>query len=307
MRIVFMGTPEFAVPSLQALSEAGHTLAGVFTQPDKPRGRGMRTGYSPVKECALRLGIPVFQPETFKNRGQEALLRELAPELIAVVAYGKLLPSYVLDCPPCGAVNVHGSLLPKYRGAGPVQWAVINGEEKTGVTTMYMAKEIDTGDMILKAETPVGPEETAQEVHDRLMHLGAALLCETVSQIARGSAPRIPQEHTQATYAPMLKKEDACIDWKKPAAQILNLARGTFPWPGAYTQTGGGALKLYVLSDTGEQTASAAGTVVGCGPGGLRVACGDGQVVLVSEVQAQGGRRMASADYFRGHAIPAGF
>ena len=226
MKIVFMGTPDFAVPSLAALVEAGHDIVGVFTQPDKPVGRKQVLTPPAVKVEAQRLGLPIYQPETFKNRACEPLLRSLAPDLIAVVAYGKILPRHVLELPPFGCINLHGSLLPKYRGAAPIQWSVINGEQEAGVTTMYLASGVDTGDMILFASTPIGQYETYGELHDRLAALGAPLLVETVHLIEQGKAPRTPQNNEQATYAPMLDKTISKLDFTRPAAQLSKLICG---------------------------------------------------------------------------------
>ena len=229
MRIVFMGTPEFAVPCLSRLISDGHAVAGVFTQPDKPQGRGYKLMPPPVKVCALENGLSVYQPAKMRDGQALALLKELSPELIVVVAYGKILPPDILELPPLGCVNVHGSLLPKYRGAAPIQWSVLNGDQTAGVTTMYMAEGLDTGDMILKRETPLGPDETSGELYERLAGLGAQALSETVRLIGEGCAPRVPQDGALATHAPMLTKELARIDWTKPAAEVHNLIRGMNP------------------------------------------------------------------------------
>ncbi len=303
MKILYMGTPDFAVKPLKALIDAGHEIVGVFTQPDRPKGRGMKMTFSPVKECALEHSIEVYQPETMKNGAVEGLLNELNPDLIAVVAYGKLLPGYVLRFPKYGCINVHGSLLPKYRGAGPIQWAVINGEEVTGVTTMYMGRELDAGNMLLKSELRIGEHDTAETVYETLSNMGASLLVETVDALYNGTVTPIPQDSTLATYAPMLTKEDGRIDWRKSAKQIYDLARGTYPWPGAFATIGEDIYKLFDISMTDETSASDAGTVLKSDKLGFYVVCGDGKVLLIKELQAPGKRRMAAADFFRGHEL----
>jgi len=303
MRILYMGTPDFAVAPLQALLDAGHTVTGVVTQPDKPKGRGMKMLEPPVKVLAKANNIPVWQPETLRQHAADELLAASAPEMIVVVAYGKLLPGYVRRYPKYGCINVHGSLLPAYRGAAPIQWSVVNGDTVTGVTTMHMAKVMDTGDMILQRTMEIGPLETAESVHDRMSILGAQTLVETVAQIAAGTAPRIPQDDSLATYAPMIEKSHGAVDWTKPAAAIINLARGLYPWPCAYASAGGNIFKLYDLRPAPETTTLAPGSVAALTSEGLVVACGDGNAVIVGQLQAQGGRRMAAADYFRGHAL----
>lgn len=235
MRIVFMGTPDFAVPCLQALLDHGYDVCGVFTQPDKPKGRGYTLTPPPVKELALRYNLPVYQPKSMKTGEAADILRSLAPDLAVVVAFGRILPREVLDIPRLGCINVHGSLLPKYRGAAPIQRAVLNGEAETGVTTMFLADGVDTGDMIQKAVTPIGEEETSGELFDRLAVMGADLLISTVEALARGKVTREAQDHEQATHAAMIRKEEAEIDWTKSAADIHNLVRGMNPWPSAYT------------------------------------------------------------------------
>lgn len=306
MRIVFMGTPDFAVGSLERLIADGHEIVGVFTQPDKPQGRKMKLMPPPVKQLALAHDIPVYQPETFKNESQLALLQELAPEVIVVVAYGKLLPGYVLDLPKYGCINVHGSLLPKYRGAAPVQWMVLNGEKTAGVTTMYMDRGLDTGDILLVRETAVGENETAGELFDRLAAMGADLISETLDRLPEG-IERTPQDDSQSTYVSMLDKSMAVVDWSKPAQQVHNLIRGLDPWPVALTTRDGGRLKLFQSRMTDHTADVPAGTVVEADPKtGLFIACGDGRVLQILEVQMVGKKRMAAGDYLRGHAIPAG-
>jgi len=299
LKIVFMGTPEFAVPSLRALHEAGHEIVGVFTQPDKPVGRKQVLTAPPVKQEAERLGLPVFQPETFKNRACEPLLKELAPELIAVVAYGKILPRHVREIAPFGCINLHGSLLPKYRGAAPIQWSVINGDSETGVTTMHLAAGIDTGDMIDSVSTPIGEYETYEQLHDRLAALGAPLLVETVAKLQAGTAPRTAQDEAASSYAPMLDKEIAKLDFEKPARTLSKLICGTNPWPVANTLWQGKRLKVFEARLGGE-TDLAPGTALGTAEG-IAVACGDQKTLVLTEVQLEGSKRMKAKDFLAGH------
>lgn len=302
MRIVFMGTPDFAVPSLQALIDAGHDVCAVYTQPDKPQGRKQILTAPPVKTLALEHDIPVFQPNTLKNEDEQARLRELAPEVIIVVAYGKLLPKAVLDIPPHGCINVHGSLLPRWRGAAPIQWAVIAGDEMAGVTTMQMAEGLDTGDMLLTYETKVGEKETAGELFDRLAQSGAELLTQTLVKLDE-ITPR-PQDDAQSCYAHMLDKQMAVIDWSKSAHEIDCLIRGLNPWPIALTTLSGERLKVFAAekaAGNGEP-----GTVLEADPKkGLTVACGEGALKL-TEIQLVGGKRMKATDFLRGHVIEVG-
>lgn len=302
MRIVFMGTPDFAVPSLQALIDAGHDVCAVYTQPDKPQGRKQILTAPPVKTLALEHDIPVFQPNTLKNEDEQARLRELAPEVIIVVAYGKLLPKAVLDIPPHGCINVHGSLLPRWRGAAPIQWAVIAGDEMAGVTTMQMAEGLDTGDMLLTYETKIGEKETAGELFDRLAQSGAELLTQTLVKLDE-ITPR-PQDDAQSCYAHMLDKQMAVIDWSKSAHEIDCLIRGLNPWPIALTTLSGERLKVFAAekaAGNGEP-----GTVLEADPKkGLTVACGEGALKLI-EIQLVGGKRMKATDFLRGHAIEVG-
>ncbi len=302
MKIVFMGTPDFAVPSLQGLLDAGHEVCAVYTQPDKPQGRKQVLTAPPVKELALQRGIPVYQPATLKNEEEQEKLRALAPEVIIVVAYGKLLPKAVLDIPPRGCINVHGSLLPRWRGAAPIQWSVIAGDQKAGVTTMQMAEGLDTGDMLLTYETEIGARETAGKLFDRLAQAGAELLLETLEQL--DSITPQPQDDSQSCYAHMLDKQMAVINWAKSAHEIDCLIRGLNPWPVALTTLSGARLKIYAaepVSGTGRP-----GEVLVSDPKkGLAVACGEGALAL-REVQLVGGKRMKSADFLRGHAIETG-
>lgn len=302
MRIVFMGTPDFAVPSLQALIDAGHDVCAVYTQPDKPQGRKQILTAPPVKTLALEHDIPVFQPNTLKKEDEQARLRELAPEVIIVVAYGKLLPKAVLDIPPHGCINVHGSLLPRWRGAAPIQWAVIAGDEMAGVTTMQMAEGLDTGDMLLTYETKVGEKETAGELFDRLAQSGAELLTQTLVKLDE-ITPR-PQDDAQSCYAHMLDKQMAVIDWSKSAHEIDCLIRGLNPWPIALTTLSGERLKVFAAEKANGR--GEPGTVLEADPKkGLTVACGEGALGL-TEIQLVGGKRMKATDFLRGHAIEVG-
>lgn len=300
MRIVFMGTPEIAATCLNRILEDGAQVVGVYTQPDRPKNRGMKLAFSPVKETALRYNLPVFQPETFRDPETVEALRALKPDVIAVVAYGRLLPQTVLDIPPKGCINIHASLLPAYRGSAPYQWAVLDGLTETGVTAMYLCREMDAGDIIDTAKTPIGPNETAGELLDRLAVLGAELLSKTLGRLARGPVERIPQDSTKATYAPMLDKSMCPIDWTKPAQQIHNQVRGLHPWPVATAELGGKRFKIHaaVLCEGH----GAPGTILGLTKTGLRVACGDG-AIEIRALQAEGGKRMAAPDYFRGHPL----
>ena len=297
-----MGTPDFAVPSLQALLDAGHEVCAVYTQPDKPQGRKQVLTAPPVKELALQHHIPVYQPATFKNEDEQAKLRALAPDAIIVVAYGKLLPKAVLDIPPRGCINVHGSLLPRWRGAAPIQWSVIAGDQKAGVTTMQMAEGLDTGDMLLTYETEIGARETAGELFDRLAQAGAALLVETLEKLD-SITPR-PQDDSQSCYAHMLDKQMAVIDWAKSAHEIDCLIRGLSPWPVALTTLDGARLKIYAAEPV-PGTGRPGEVLVSDPKKGLTVACGAGALAL-HEVQLVGGKRMKSADFLRGHAIQTG-
>lgn len=305
MRIVFMGTPDFAVPSLEALVAAGHQVCGVFSQPDKPVGRHQnKLQPTPVKVCAMEHEIPVFQPTTLRDGEALAQIRELASELVVVAAYGRVLPDEILELPPKGCINVHSSLLPRYRGSAPINWAMVNGDEVTGVTIMHMAHELDAGDIIAQAETPIDPEETVEVLHDRLAQMGGRLLVDVVATIAAGTAKRIPQDPEQVTYAPMLSRALCPIDWTMSAKAIHNKVRGLTPWPAtstdAFTEQ---PVKVYAATETGESTKKEPGSVLKADKEGIDVACGDGKVLRILELQAPGSRRMAAADYLRGHPI----
>lgn len=302
-----MGTPEFAVPCLAALYEHCDVI-GVVTQPDKPRGRGQKLVPSSVKAWAEAHGLPVWQPKRIKEEDFTAFLEEQKPDLMVVVAFGQILSQRILDIPPYGCINVHGSLLPRYRGAAPMQWCVIDGEKKTGITTMFMDAGLDTGDMLLKAEFPIGPDTTLEEVHDGLMALGAKVLIDTLEELSAGTLKRIPQTG-ESNYAPMLTKETGHIHWQDCAQKIHNLVRGLDSWPGAYTFLAGKKYKIWRTRCTTEKTEAQPGTILRADKKeGLFVAAGDG-VLEITELQAPGKKRMAAKDYLNGHAIalPATF
>ncbi len=302
-----MGTPEFAVPCLAALYEHCDVI-GVVTQPDKPRGRGQKLVPSPVKAWAEAHGLPVWQPKRIKEEDFTAFLEEQKPDLMVVVAFGQILSQRILDIPPYGCINVHGSLLPRYRGAAPMQWCVIDGEKKTGITTMFMDAGLDTGDMLLKAEFPIGPDTTLEEVHDGLMALGAKVLIDTLEELSAGTLKRIPQTG-ESNYAPMLTKETGHIHWQDCAQKIHNLVRGLDSWPGAYTFLAGKKYKIWRTRCTTEKTEAQPGTILRADKKeGLFVAAGDG-VLEITELQAPGKKRMAAKDYLNGHAnaLPAPF
>lgn len=302
MRILFMGTPDFAVPCLEKLIKDGHNIVGVMTQPDKPQGRKMKLTPPPVKELALQNNLEVYQPESLKNDAIKQLLEDKEPELIVVVAYGKILPKYVLDFPKYGCINVHGSLLPRWRGAAPIQWSIIAGDKTAGVTTMKMAEGLDTGDMLLKYETEIGQTETAGELFDRLALNGAELLHDTIEQID-SIVPEV-QDESKANYAHMLDKQMAQIDWSKSNKEIDCLIRGLNPWPVALTTLNGERLKVYSASL--QNASGKAGEVLKAdSKNGLLVACGEG-AMLLNEIQAVGGKRMNAKDYLRGHKIEVG-
>lgn len=303
MRIVFMGTPDFAAASLQKLIDEKFDIAGVFTQPDKPKGRGMELAYSPVKELALANGLPVYQPAKMRDGTALEIIKELAPDILAVVAYGRILPDDILAVPRYGAVNVHGSLLPKYRGAAPIQWAVLNGDKVTGVSTMYLASEMDTGDVIYTAETEIGEFETSGELFDRLKVMGAELLCRTLRDIESGTAPRTPQEHDKASYVKMLDKSLSPIDWNKDARGVIKWIYGMQPWPVATAELDGAVYKIFAAAYTDTHTDKAPGTIIATGKDGIEVACGGGETVMIKELQAPGKKRMSAAVFLRGHSI----
>ena len=301
MRIVFMGTPDIAAVCLDRILKDGFEVMGVYTQPDRPRGRGMKLTASPVKVLAQNAGIPVFQPDSFREEETVEALRALKPDICAVVAYGRLLPQKVLDIPKYGCINIHASLLPKYRGSAPYQWAVLNGEKETGVTAMYLVREMDAGDMIDAVRTPIGENETAGELLDRLAQLGAGLLSKTLARFAsQGKVPAQPQDPAQVSFAPMLDKSFCPIDWTKPAGLVHDQVRGLNPWPVATMVLGGKLFKVYETVLT--EGRGSPGEVLGLTKTGLRVACGEG-AVEIRTLQAEGGKRMSAADYFRGHPL----
>jgi len=294
MRLVFLGTPAFAVPTLESLAAKNDVLS-VVTQPDRPKGRGQQLSASPVKQAAQKLGLPVYQPERIRRPEAQAHLASLSPEIMIVVGYGQIIPQSVIDIAPRGIVNVHASLLPKYRGAAPIQWVVANGETRTGVTTMQINAGLDTGDILLARETPIGPEETAIELGERLAVMGAELLTETLDGLLRGAITPRPQDDAQASLAPILKKEDGAISWDDAAATIHNRVRGLLPWPGAYTQFRGHLLHVWRARVSDERATLAPGRVLA--GAGFRMACGSGSVLQLVEVQMEGRKRM-SADAF---------
>ena len=306
MRIVFMGTPDFAVPSLRALLEHGYDVVGAVCQPDRPKGRGTRMTACPVKEAALAAGIPVFQPERIKRPESVQALREMKPDLCVTAAFGQLLSQEILDIPPMGTVNVHASLLPRHRGSAPVNWSIIMGDSVTGVTTMFTDRGMDTGDMLLKEETPIGERETAGELTDRLAQMGAGLLIRTLRAMQDGTLPRTPQDPAEATVEPKMDKALGRIDWTKSAREIDRLVRGVTPWPGAYTTDGAQTIKVFAVTPRTSAPSGAPGEIV-CADakGGLVVSCGDCDVEL-GEIQMPGAKRMSARDYLRGHAMETG-
>ena len=303
MRVVFMGTPDIAATCLKKILTEGFEVVGVYTQPDRPKGRGMKLVASPVKEIALAAGIPVFQPENFRQEETVEQLRALKPDVCAVVAYGRILPQKVLDVPAYGCINIHASLLPKYRGSAPYQWAVLDGLTETGVTAMYLTREMDAGDIIDVSKTPIGENETAGQLLDRLAVLGADLLSKTLTRFAEGGrVPAAAQNEAEVSYAPMLDKTMCPIDWTKTAQQVHNHVRGLHPWPVATMELEGKTFKVHatkVVEGSGNP-----GEILGLTKTGLRIACGEGAIEILS-LQAEGGKRMAAPDYFRGHPLKA--
>jgi methionyl-tRNA formyltransferase len=300
MRVIFLGTPAFAVPTLEAVVRAGHDVPLVVTQPDRPRGRGQKAAAPPVKLSAEALGLAVFQPERVRRPEAVERLRAVGCDAMVVVGYGQIIPQVVIDLAPLGIINVHGSLLPKYRGAGPIQWAIARGETRTGVTTMRINAGLDTGDMLLKAETEIGPEENAVELGVRLAAMGADLLVKTLDGLAAGTVVPEPQNDSEATLAPLIRKEDGAIDWNRPALAIHNLVRGLQPWPGAQTLFRGVPLHIWRTRVSGGIAGRAPGSLLHLKP--LVVATGEGGLELV-EVQLEGRKRMAAADFANGQRI----
>ena len=300
MRVVFMGTPDIAATCLKRIIADGFDVVGVYTQPDRPKGRGMKMVASPVKEVALANGLPVFQPENFRADETVEQLRALRPDVAAVVAYGRILPQRVLDIAPKGFINIHASLLPQYRGSAPYQWAVLDGQKETGVTAMYLIREMDAGDIIDAVKTPIAPDETAGELLDRLAVLGAGLLSKTLGRIKMGGVTHTKQDESRVSYAPMLDKSMCPIDWNRTAQQVHDHVRGLHPWPVATMELNGQHFKVHatrIVAGSGKP-----GQILGLTKTGLVIACGEGAVEIQS-LQAEGGKRMAAPDYFRGHPL----
>lgn len=304
MKLVFMGTPDFAVPCLEELIKAGHEIVGVFTQPDKPVGRKRVMTPPPVKVCAEKNGITVYQPDSVRTEESLSLMKELNPDCVVVVAYGKIIPSDMLKLPKFGFVNVHGSLLPKYRGAAPIQWSIIDGETKTGVTTMQMDDGIDTGDMLEVSETEIGENETAGELFDRLAEMGGKLIVSSLSKLEKGKLTPIPQDHKKSNYAKIISKEMALIDFNMSAENVFNLIRGFNPWPIAYTIIGDKRLKVFAAEKIGSVNGKA-GEVVSS-DGTLTVAFGDGNGLRFTDVQLEGSKRMSATEMLKGRPIEKG-
>ena len=306
MRIVFMGTPDFAVPCLRELIAHKHEIAAVVTQPDRPKGRGNKLAESAVKIFARESGIAIFQPEKIKTGEFVQILRDLAPEAIIVVAFGQILSQEILDIPPLGCINVHASLLPKYRGAAPINWCIINGDKTTGVTAMYMDKGMDTGDIILKKEIEIGEDENAGELHDRLSELGASVLSETIELLIEGKIERTPQNNEEATYAPIMTKELGRIDWSRDAKDIRNLIRGTYPWPGAFPSYNGKIFKILRSQALEDNTdGKTYGFIGSVHKDSIVVNCGGGSLKIL-ELQFENEKPMSVEAYLRGHTIIAG-
>ena len=303
MRVVFMGTPDFAAAGLQKLIDGQYEIVGVFTQPDRPRGRGMATSACPVKLLAEAHGLPVFQPESVRTPEAIASVRALRPDVIAVVAYGKLLPAEILTAAPLGCVNVHGSLLPKYRGSAPIQWAVLNGDRTTGVSTIYLTEKMDAGDVIFTDSTQIGEFETSGELFDRLMVMGAELLDRTLLAISAGTAPRTPQDEAEATYTRMLDKSMSPIDWNKTPREIVKQICGLQPWPVATAEIDGTVFRIFAAEYTDRRTSAAPGQLVSAGKNGVEFACAGGETLMITQLQAPGKKRMSAAEYLRGHPI----
>ena len=303
MRIVFMGTPDFAAASLEKLINDKFNVVAVFTQPDKPKGRGMEMSFSPVKELALKHELPVYQPAKMRDGTAYEQIKALEPDILVVVAYGRILPDDILALPKYGAVNVHGSLLPKYRGAAPIQWSVINGDKVTGVSTMYLASEMDTGDVIYTDSTEIGEYETSGELFDRLMNMGAELLAKTLIDIEKGTAPRTPQDHSQASYVGQLDKSICPINWDRTPREALKHIYGLQPWPVATMELEGKTYRVFAADYTENHTNKPAGSVVSAGNDGLEVACANGETLMIKELQAPGKKRMSAGDFLRGHKI----
>ncbi len=303
MRLVFMGTPDIAKVCLQKICETGYDVIGVYTKPDTPKNRGMKMTMSPVKEYAISRNIPVFQPVSFHDAETIAQFQALKPDLAVVVAYGKILPQEILDTPSMGCVNMHASILPELRGAGPVQWSILNHLPETGITAMHMSAGMDEGDIISIRKTPIDSMETGAELMGRLSVIAADLACDTISALLDGTASRTPQDSSKATYAPMLHKGMSPIDWNQPLQYVIDQVRGLIPWPVATTVLQGRNFKIFRVEPAQKQSNRTPGTVLALTKKGLEIACGDGEVALITQLQAEGGKRMATVDYFRGHPI----
>ncbi|BBO87474.1 methionyl-tRNA formyltransferase [Desulfosarcina ovata] len=305
LTIVYMGTPDFAVPPMAALHERGYRILAVVTQPDRPKGRGRKLTPPPVKQAALKFGCSVLQPETVRTEEFHRKMADLAPDLYVVAAFGQILPQSLLDIPKQGAINIHASLLPRHRGAAPIHRAIIEGDAETGITTMMMDKGMDTGDILLMDRTPIGPTETAAELHDRLSRMGAETILRTFEMLRSGTLPRMPQDHSRATYAPMLRKKDGQVDWSQPAETIDRLIRGVTPWPGAFTFSDGMRLKIFRASVLHRDISVPPGTILECIPGELRVATGK-DALAIKEIQGESGKRLPIDDFLCGCRLPDG-
>lgn len=302
MKVVFMGTPDFSVPCLQTIIDEGHDVVGVVTQPDKPKGRGKKLAMPPVKELALKYNIPVYQPQRVKTQEFVQVLKDINPDVIIVVAFGQILSKDILDIPKYGCINVHASILPKYRGAAPINWVIINGEKTTGVTTMYMDVGLDTGDMILKREMNIGTDETAGELHDKMMYIGADVLKDTLKLIEGGNPPREKQNDDEASYAPIMDKNLGNIDWSKNAVDIYNLVRGTNPWPSSYTKYNGEIMKIWKCLVLDKESNAKPGKMLKVDKEGIQV-CTNDKILLLKEIQMPGKRRMTVEEYIKGNDI----
>lgn len=298
-----MGTPDFAAESLKKLIDEKYNVAAVFTQPDKPRNRGMQLSFSPVKEIAVANDIPVYQPLKLRDGTALEIIKKINPDILVVVAYGRILPDDILAVPKFGAINVHASLLPKYRGSAPIQWSVLNGDKVTGVCTMYLASEMDTGDIIYSDETEIGEFETSGELFDRLMVMGADLLDRTLRDIEAGTAPRTPQNHDEASYVTMLDKSMSPIDWNRTPREIVKHIYGLQPWPVATMELEGDVFRVFKAEYTENKTTKPAGSIVSAGKKGIEFACANGETLMITELQAPGKKRMKAADYLLGHPI----
>ena len=300
-----MGTPEFAVPALKKLHQDGHEIVLAVTQPDRPRGRGQQVSATPVKKAAIELNLPVSQPESIRTVEFVRAVQALQPDVMVVVAFGQILPKSLLSVPPFGSVNIHASLLPKYRGPAPIQWVIINEEKQTGVTTMFMDEDLDTGDILLSEKTDIFPEDTAASLHDRLAELGAQLISETLRELRTGNIQPVRQDHQQATYAPLLKKSDGQIDWTRPAHSLDAFIRGMSPWPGAFTFHAGKRLKIFRAEPVRTDVREAPGTVIKGFPDELRVMTGEGALSIL-DIQGASGKRLPIRDFLQGNSIPPG-